>query len=316
MASLGIDYGTASWKLALIEGREILFLKRFQDSSELEPVLTDLVHQHPGLPMVLPSGFGIPVKRIQDVDDRDLFEMTLRRGDPTEKGLGRFLQQLRGTPFRAYCIPAVKLLPSVPTHRKVNRIDMGTSDKLCAVAYLLHHQAVHGQPVETQAFLSLEVGEAFKAVIVVRGGRIVDGLGGTAGHMGPKARGAVDGELACLTSFDKTKIYRGGGFDEETSFAQYGADAFWEGLEKEIVLFLNYYHLSRIMVTGRRKEMVRQRFESRYPLEIPLQDDEGYEAALGAAILADGIAGGEFDGLVTHVGLREVRERVLDWVDV
>lgn len=316
MASLGIDYGTASWKLALIEGPRVLALKQFEDWSQLEPALKEMGSHHSGLPMVLPSGFGIPVTRIQEVDDRDLFEMTLRRGDPTEKGLGQFLQTLRASDFHAYCIPAVKLLPSVPIHRKVNRIDMGTADKLCAVAYLLHRQLALGESLEAQHFLSLEVGETFKALIIVQGGRIVDGLGGTAGHIGPRARGAVDGELAYLYSFDKAKVYSGGAFDTETRFGQYGHDAFWEGLEKEIVLYLNYYGLPRILVTGRRKEAVIRRLGTRYPMELPLEEGEGFEAALGAAILADGIAGGQLRAVADHLGLRDVRERVLDWVEV
>jgi hypothetical protein len=153
MASLGIDYGTGSWKLALIEGPRVLALKQFEDWSQLEPALKEMGSHHSGLPMVLPSGFGIPITRVQEVDDRDLFEMTLRRGDPTEKGLGQFLQTLRASDFHAYCIPAVKLLPSVPIHRKVNRIDMGTADKLCAVAYLLYNQLALGQSLEAQHFL-------------------------------------------------------------------------------------------------------------------------------------------------------------------
>ncbi|MFQ5804122.1 MAG: DUF1464 family protein [Candidatus Methylomirabilales bacterium] len=313
MASLGIDYGTGSWKLALIEGPRVLALKQFEEWPQLEPVLKEMDSHHPGLPIVLPSGFGIPVKRIQEVDDRDLFEMTLRRGDPTEKGLGHFLQTLRASDFHAYCIPSVKLLPSVPIHRKVNRIDMGTADKLCAVAYLLHHQLALGESLDAQDFLSLEVGEAFKALIVVQGGRLVDGLGGTAGHMGPRTRGAVDGELAYLYSFDKAKVYSGGGLN--TRFGQYGEDAFWEGLEKEIVLFLNYYGLPRILLTGRRKEAVIQRLGTRYPMVLPLEEGKGFEAALGAAILADGIAGGQLRGVADHLGLRDVRERVLDWIE-
>jgi len=316
MASLGIDYGTGSWKFALIEGPRVLALKWFPDPAELYPMLEETTRTYPHLPIVLPSGFGIPLRRIQEVDDRDLFEMTLRQGDPKEKGLGQFLHRLRDTDLHAYCIPSVKLLRSVPVHRKVNRIDMGTADKLCAVACLLHLQVARGGSLETQDFLSVEVGEGFKAILVVRGGRVVDGLGGTAGHLGPRARGAIDGELACLYPFSKAMVYRGGALDIEARFGQYGHDAFWEGLEKEIVLFLNYYGLRRILVAGRRKEAVMERLEKRYPMETPLEDGEGFEAALGAAILADGIAGGQFQGLVDHLGLRDTTERVLDWIEI
>ncbi|MGH7371887.1 MAG: DUF1464 family protein, partial [Candidatus Methylomirabilales bacterium] len=76
------------------------------------------------------------------------------------------------------------------------------------------------------------------------------------------------------------------------------------------------YGLRRILVAGRRKEAVMERLEKRYPMELPLEDGEGFEAALGAAILADGIAGGQFQGLVDHLGLRDTTERVLDWIEV
>jgi predicted butyrate kinase (DUF1464 family) len=316
MASLGIDYGTGSWKSALIEGPRILALERFEDPAVLYPALEEKARNAPHLPIVLPSGFGIPLKRIQEVDDRDLFEMTLRQGDPAEKGLGQFLHRLRHTDLHAYCIPSVKLLRSVPVHRKVNRIDMGTADKLCTVAYLLHCQVSRGESLETQDFLVAEVGEGFKALMVVRGGRIVDGLGGTAGHLGPRARGAIDGELACLYPFSKAMVYRGGAVDIEARFGSYGHHAFWEGLEKEIVLFLNYYGLRRILVTGRRKHAVMERLGGQYPMDAPLEDGEGFEAALGAAILADGIAGGQFRKLADHLGLRETTERVLEWIEI
>src|SRR3989304_4102987 len=172
MASLGIDYGTGSWKFALIEGPRVLALKWFPDPAELYPMLEETTRTYPHLPIVLPSGFGIPLRRIQEVDDRDLFEMTLRRGDPSEKGLGQFLSRLRESDLRA-------------------------------VACLLHLQMARGESLETQDFLSVEVGEGFKAILVVRGGRVVDGLGGTAGHLGPRAPGALDGGRAGLYPFCK-----------------------------------------------------------------------------------------------------------------
>ena len=40
----------------------------------------------------------------------------------------------------------------------------------------------------------------------------------------------------------------------------------------------------------------------------------GHEAALGAAVIAARLTGGPMAGLVQHLGLREVRERALDWL--
>ena len=146
-------------------------MRSFTSSDEVRDALADVEARYPGLPIVLPSGFGIPLKRVQDLDDRDLFEIALRREAPSERGLSRFLLALRTSHLNAYCIPAVKLLPSVPTHRKVNRLDMGTSDKLCTAAFFMSRPHKQGARLEDLDFVALEVGEAFRAILAVRGDR-------------------------------------------------------------------------------------------------------------------------------------------------
>lgn len=323
MVSLGIDYGTRSWKAALLQDGEILELRQFEGSEEVWQYLLAKATDYPRLPIVLPSGFGIPLKRIQEVNDQDLFEMALRREKPKERGLSQFLSNLRWSDLNAYCIPAVKLLPSVPVHRKVNKVDMGTSDKLCSVAFFQKRLLDQGKTLAAMDFLALEVGEAFKAIVVVKGGKIVDGLGGTAGGIGPGSRGSIDGELAYLYEWkEKRSIYSGGALDVEERFGGYGEEAFWESLEKELLMLLGFYRIEMILLAGRRKGEVLNRIGNRYRMEVPslgsgqrlAEDEEGFEAAFGAALLADGIAGGRYEPLVTHLGIKEAKERVLDWI--
>jgi predicted butyrate kinase (DUF1464 family) len=315
VASLGVDYGTGSWKIALlVEGRPPA-LRHLTSSDETLNDLAEIDGRHPGLPIVLPSGFGIPLKRVQDLNDRDLFEIALRREAPAQRGLSHFLLALRLSHLNAFCIPAVKLLPSVPIHRKVNRVDMGTSDKLCAAAFFVSR--LHGEdaPLQQLDFVTLEVGQAFRAILAVRGGKIVDGLGGTAGGMGPQCRGSIDGELAYLYDWNtKDLVYHGGAGDIEARFGGYGNTAFWEGLEKDLLMFLSFHQLKPILVAGRRRQDVKNRLGHRFRIEVAADDDEGFEAAIGAAILADGIAGGRNASLVAHLGLRDVRDRALDWI--
>ena len=101
MASLGADYGTGSWKTALLVEGRTPELRSFSSPDDLRDELAQIDGRHPGLPIVLPSGFGIPLKRIQDLDDRDLFEIALRREAPTERGISDFLFTLKTSHLNA-----------------------------------------------------------------------------------------------------------------------------------------------------------------------------------------------------------------------
>ena len=103
-------------------------------------------------------------------------------------------------------------LASVPAHRKVNRVDMGTADKVCAAALAVREQARRRGCAEREvSFVLLEMGGAFTAAIAVINGRIVDGAGGTSGPLGARAAGALDGEVAFLAGqVHKSLLFTGG----------------------------------------------------------------------------------------------------------
>lgn len=113
-------------------------LQTFVRTADLWEFVEEFIALHPATPIVLPSGFGIPVTRVGEILDQDIVEMTLEPIQPTADGLGQFLAEARRRSLRAFCIPAVKLLPSVPPQRKLNRVDLGTSDALCSAAWALH----------------------------------------------------------------------------------------------------------------------------------------------------------------------------------
>ena len=108
--------------------------------------------------------------------------------------------------------PGVVHLPSVPAHRKVNRVDMGTADKVCAAALAVREQAERrGCGERDVSFILLELGGAFTAALAVEHGRIVDGAGGTSGPLGVRAAGALDGEVAFLAGSVTKRLLFGGG---------------------------------------------------------------------------------------------------------
>jgi len=222
MRVLGIDPGSKSFDLFGYEfkldepnQREIFIEKViktnkiFKDPNRLFKILDEL---KPLDLIVAPSGFGIPLKQAKFINDDDVFQMTLRRGKskPT-MGLGKVIQQLRSKKYPAIYIPSIKHLPTVPLKNVVNKIDLGTSDKLCsAVLGIEDMRNTNNLPLKEVSFIMIEVGGAFSAVTAIKEGKIIDGIGGT-NIMGMEAGGALDGEIAYLMGkIKKRTIYSGG----------------------------------------------------------------------------------------------------------
>ena len=117
--------------------------------------------------------------------------------------------------------PGAIHLPTVPDHRKWNRIDLGTADKVASAALGIVDQAERlgiaydGDPRSSL----LELGGGFSAALAVDGGRIVDGLGGSAGPIGARACGALDAEAAYLIggALSKRTVFSGGALDPDGS---------------------------------------------------------------------------------------------------
>src|SRR5207253_5862393 len=168
----------------------------------------------------------LPLTRAQDATDADLRLAFLAA--PHERGgiggLRALVRALARSRLPVVLTPGVVHLPTVAVHRKVNRVDMGTADKGCAVALAITQQARQsGRPLATVSLVLLELGGAFTAAVAVAGGRIVDGVGGSAGPLGFRAPGALDGEVAYLAGeVSKALLFRGGaasiaGWDETTA---------------------------------------------------------------------------------------------------
>ncbi len=327
LGGIGVDYGTGGIRAVALaaddpvgaEGRRVAFEGPEAHAQARAWLLGEGAAR--GVPIVLPSGFGVPLRSVERADAATLFEVTLKRPDPTASGLGAFLAPLVGSGLAAYLIPAVKQMPTVPTHRKANRIDLGTSDKLCAAAFAVWHRA-DGDPARLASadFLLLEVGAGFKAWVVVSGGRIVDGIGGSAGTPGPRARGALDGEVAYLfPPAGKDAIYGGGAADLDARFGDgLGERTLWEGVLREAAMLTRFHGIERILASGRRAAEATSRLAAAGYRVEPIGGGAGeagaFAAASGAAILADGLGGGRAAPLVAHLGLREAAGGVLSYV--
>ena len=200
---VGIDPGTMSFDFFGLDGDDIILdtsIPTKQIASDPESVIGLLKQADPEL-ILGPSGYGIKLKGIAEITPEDLFLMSLvKDGDKKSiLGMRRFIETLKRHDLPVCFIPGVIQLPTVPSYRKINRIDMGTPDKLCCCALAIRDQAtMRSIDYDRTSFISLEIGFAHTAAIAVDAGKVVDGIGGTSGGIGFLSMGAMDAELAYL----------------------------------------------------------------------------------------------------------------------
>src|SRR5256712_11017960 len=145
--------------------------------------------------VVGPSGYGLPLTRAQEATEEDLrLAFLAAEGEPGGIGGLRALARALGrSALPVVFTPGVIHLPSVPAHRKVNRVDMGTADKVCAAALAIDEQSRRsGRSLRDVSLLLLELGGAFTAARAGAGGQIQGRGRGAARGVGGLAVGALE----------------------------------------------------------------------------------------------------------------------------
>jgi predicted butyrate kinase (DUF1464 family) len=322
----GADPGTSSLDLVVLEDGALIDQQRFApDDLRADPagVVRWLEDRLPLDLIAGPSGYGVPLVAARDCTEEHRRLMALVRPDDTDPGgiagFSRLLESLCASSLPVIFLPGVVHLPSVPAHRKLNRIDLGTPDKLCVAALAL---ALRGGTSADYRACVVELGSAFTACVVLSGGQIVDGVGGTSGPIGWGSGGAWDGELAYLLSpLSKRDLFTGGvGGLADAALAR---SALCEGLLKAVAGLLAVTPCDEIVLSGallRKQPEVAEAVTASLSRLLPVVRLESLpgawvkHAAQGAAVLADGLAGGRWANVVERMRLREARGSVLDGI--
>lgn len=268
MLFAGVDPGSESYAITFVDelGRIVAYYEIptdliIHDSMRLVKLIRD---KRPNA-IALPSGHGLPFVKASKIGEREIFLLTL--ADPQKEGPLRSFLRAIIPEENAFTIPSVIELESVPEYRKINKIDMGTADK---VASAFFYRTIF------DSFVLIEMGRHFSSVIVVKDGKIIDGFGGTEipGLVSP---GCVDGEIAYLlckySRITKDTIYTQG--EEKRSL--------------EILRMISEWYSEKldlpIIVSGKAKDKIDFgiKFEIKYK-----------EASVGAAFIANAIGGGIF----------------------
>lgn len=347
---IGIDPGTVSVDLcgldegALFLDQSIPTAEALADPAAFVAILDALDAAAPLDLVAGPSGYGLPLTRAQDVGDREL-RLAFLAADGEAGGIGglrSLARALAGSALPVVFTPGVVHLESVPAHRKVNRVDMGTADKVCAAALAVREQAARqGCRERDVSFILLELGGAFSAGVAVENGRIVDGVGGTSGPRGARAAGALDGEVAFLAGTVTKQLLFGGGLAAvagapdaaaeqlalpTTSQGQVAWEAYLESAVKAVAqLAVAVPGAREVILSGRMAQTAatQDSLTTRLAavIDAPVRALGGFaaaakQAAQGAALLADGLAGGTHAVLVEALGIRRASGTVLDHLHV
>lgn len=327
---IGIDPGTVSIDVCGLAGGQVVLDRSWPTAEAVaDPAAFVAALREHGAPDLVAglSGYGLPLRRAAETSDDDLRLAFLARKGETGGigGLRALTRAVADAGLPLMLLPGVIHLDTVPAHRKVNRIDLGTADKLCAAALGIFDQARRlGAPVQDTAFILLELGGAFTSALAVQGGQVVDGIGGSSGPIGWQAAGALDGEVACLAGeYTKAMLFHGGVTtiaESGRDTAGAGYDAFIEGAVKAVrQLQVAAPLASEVLVSGRiaSDPAVRERLAVAVRDIGPVRPLSGFalearQGAQGAALIADGLAGGTHKDLVDRLRIREAAGTALD----
>jgi predicted butyrate kinase (DUF1464 family) len=257
-----------------------------------------------------PSGYGLPLVAGRDCTQEHRMLMRLVRADDERAagvaGFSPLVEAFCASPLPIVFLPGVIHLDTVPPHRKHNRIDLGTADKL-AVAALAIEQC------SARSLCVVELGTAFTACLAVADGQVVDGLGGTCGPSGWRSCGAWDGEAAYLAgALTKGDLFAGG-----------SAELLVEGVTRAAAGMLALHRCEVVVLSGRLLETepgvcaeVEKALARLAKVErlASLTGAWVKHAAQGAALIADGLAGGGWSTRVGRLRLRQAAGTALDWV--
>lgn len=360
--ALGIDPGTKSMDLCGLENGKVFYEKS---------ILTEEVAKNPSLiieatkdafPLDLiagPSGYGvelthiekIPIEKFEDwyynyilLTIKDEIESAIKKkifGAMVYYAMTQSALVMKKERWPVAYIPGVINLPTVPYYRKVNKMDMGTADKLCVAVLATHMQAERlAISYKDVSFILVEMGFGYNSVLGIENGRIVDGIGGTTfPGIGFLTASSLDFELVqIIKNWNKEDIFAGGvasitGLLDEGEFvkkvnesekAKLAWNAMFDGIEKAVsAMKCSVKKPREILFSGRltRLKDVRNELKKRLKRYADVREvgslenaKKTKETAQGYGIVAEGLAGGKFSKLIKHMKIKEAKGTCIDYI--
>jgi len=327
MRIVGIDPGTYSFDLFGMEDGQRFIADESIKSEDIFKNPSDILKRLENLMpldiVVGPSGYGIPLKSIKDITEEDIGKMIpLDTQVAVNEGIKKVLLKMKQKEMPVYFTPGVIHLQTVPSYRKWNKFDMGTADKVCCVALGIKDQSERFNiPFNKTSFIYIEAGYGFTAVMAVKDGKIVDGIGGTNGSLGFLSGGGMDAEIAIRLKPPLTQeiVFKGGIKDfvgeeiEPKDLIEYkeALTLLGESIEKDVIsMLVSLCQPREIIISGRltnynfiRNELINRLNKYASVVKVKKLSKIAKEAACGAYIIGEGLFGGKYSALIENMGI-------------
>lgn len=344
--SVGIDPGTASFDITVTERGKVIHTESVPSgeiTAEMARAIIDRIGEWEPDIVIGPSGYGTPVVCNDEIVNPGVFaEKVLLLSGYIERppieypgvgkevylGVYRLATALAGGRLYTCYMPGVIHLTTVPFYKKVNKIDMGTVDKLASAFYVVSELSKGRELTDIDAIIA-EVGYGYNAVIEVSGGRITDGHGGSVLGNSFLSIGGLDSEIPSLLGFWSREMNFSGGVaticgsldpdevfsssDERCSLA---ISAMIDSLAKNIHAIRGSSRKA-VFLTGRLSayERISSELGKRGVHAKVWEKKWGVkEASVGYALLGEGLAEGATHDIFRHMRIKDACGGTLDWV--
>ncbi len=307
--SIGIDYAQGQWRVCRGEQGQAVELHQFESAEGMLATVRRLCAQYPEPTIVMALDVSTPFVPLSLLSDEQL-ERLVQQYHPTPAfaEIKAALQVLSALTSRGYCAPSVEYLPTVPRHRRLMRPALGTARQVCAVVALLHHMREQEAAWVEMNFFYLNAGESGTCALVISDGQIVNGIDPLSGS----ALAVSYGYLALAEGIENLGEEEQARRDALQSALD---EAYWEGLTQELAGLLAVHHSEDVVVLGKQSDRLVERLadtQQMYLFPYAHTEREGYEAALGAALLGEGLEqGGSSGEIIAHLQLRQAEREPL-----
>ena len=280
--SVGVMRDGDAWNACMLEDGHVLESIAFESAASALAYVERVCADYPELSLAISLESETPFLALSAMSDQQLESISISTDDTLDAQQAReLLIAMRNINLHSFLMPSIKYLPGVPVYRKLLRATLGTSNDVCAVAALLYRLREKEATWPEMHFLCVRVGDQRRSIQVVEEGQIVNGI-------------AASTQLVVQ--------------EELQAFYE---QALWEGLTQDMAGLMAVHHIEDIVVLGKYQDALSEHFADKYQVYLfPANEADmvGREAALGAAIIAEGLY---LPGLASEVVERlHIREAI------